>query len=161
MLSLTRKTDYALVALARLAEADVSEANPASARQIAAEYHLPMQVLVKVLKELQRAGIIGSTRGAHGGYFLRQSPKAVSIATVTEAMEGTAKLTPCCDDEAGPCDACDTHAVCPVTDRVRRLNEAIQRLFKQVTLHHLLTDELPPVLEQLTWRGRAMTSETR
>jgi len=161
MLSLTRKTDYALVALARLAEPDVSEASPASARQIAGEYHLPMQVLVKVLKDLQRVGIIGSTRGAHGGYFLRQPPKAVSIAAVTEAMEGSARLTYCSGDESKPCDVCATEPVCPITHRVRRLNGAIQRLRNQGTLHHLLTDELPPVLEQLTLRPRAVESGTR
>jgi Rrf2 family protein len=160
MLSLTRKTDYALVALAHLAEPHVTEASPASARQIADEYHLPTQVLAKVLKDLQRAGIIGSTRGAHGGYFLSLPPKAVSIAAVTEALEGPARLTPCCGDEAKPCDACDTHPVCPVTDRVQRLNTAIQRLLNQVTLQHLLTDELPPLLAQLTVDSRAVRSET-
>src|SRR5580765_7307117 len=60
MLTLTRKTDYALIALAFLAERG---GRTASARQIAADRGLPVPILMNILKELHRCGILKSSRG--------------------------------------------------------------------------------------------------
>jgi len=67
MLSFSRKTDYALIALAHLAgRAGVTS----SAREIAVTYDLPVSLLMKILKALHHYGIVSSTRGVKGGYVL-------------------------------------------------------------------------------------------
>lgn len=67
MLSFSRKTDYALIALAHLAgRPDVTS----SAREIAVNYHLPVSLLMKILKALHHYGIVRSVRGVKGGYQL-------------------------------------------------------------------------------------------
>ena len=65
MLSLNRKTDYALVALADMAD---RPGEWASAREIAERRGIPPMVLMNVLKTLHGAGILESTRGMRGGY---------------------------------------------------------------------------------------------
>jgi FeS assembly SUF system regulator len=147
MLHLTRKCDYALVAMAHLAEQDTAMDSPISARQVAEHFTLPVQVLVKVLKDLHRAGIIGSTRGARGGYYLEYQASQISIADVIDAIEGPIKLAPCCQqDDQDACVACSTTPVCPISNNVRLLNDRIRSLLRDVTLQDLMTTEIEMVL---------------
>ena len=69
MIVLTRKTDYALVAMAHLAH-HPGEEGISSARDIADRYHVPLPVLMNILKTLNREGLVISVRGARGGYRL-------------------------------------------------------------------------------------------
>lgn len=68
MLCLSKKTEYALMALAFLAE---RPGRVASAREIAAEHGLPQALLMNILKTLQGHGVLESTRGVKGGYRVR------------------------------------------------------------------------------------------
>lgn len=99
MLSLTRKTDYALVALARLAaDSHNGSSTPVSAREIAEAHGLPLPLMMNILKKLHRAGLISSTRGIHGGYILTHEPRAIRLTTVIEAIEGPLRVAVCCQD---------------------------------------------------------------
>ncbi len=139
MLSLTRKTDYALVAMAQMAEHGSDAAAPISARHIADQFGLPQHVLVKVLKDLHRAGLVGSTRGARGGYYLHRDAAEISIADVVEALEGPFALASCCDDDAqDDCAACRTTPACPISHNVRALNDRVSELLQSVTLRELM-----------------------
>jgi Rrf2 family protein len=68
MLCLSKKTEYALMALSYLAD---RPGRVASAREIAQEYGLPLALLMNILKTLQTHGILGSTRGVKGGYRIQ------------------------------------------------------------------------------------------
>ena len=69
MLSLNRKTDYALVALAGLCAAD----QRLSARDLAGRLQLPLPVLRNILKVLTQRGVLRSEQGSRGGYRLAGS----------------------------------------------------------------------------------------
>ncbi len=155
MLAFTRKTDYALIALAELAGADGPSAAapaPVSARAIAARYTVPLPILMNVLKDLAAAELIRSTRGAKGGYLLARPARHITVHDVVEAMEGRPSLAKCCDEaEAQPCQECVVEVQCPVTHSVRRLNERINRFLREVTLHDLMTGKPePPAIVPLT-----------
>src|SRR5687767_6990019 len=116
--ALTRKTDYALVALTRLAEEATGRQRPLSARQIAEQYGLPLPLLMNVLKELHKGDIVCSRRGPSGGYMLCcHDPAEITMLQIIEALEGPVKVALCCDEEesAGdePCVACRVLAKCP------------------------------------------------
>ena len=66
MLSLTKKTDYALIALAYLAE---RPDRTVSAREIAGGFQMPVALVMNILKTLHHAKWLASTRGAKGGYM--------------------------------------------------------------------------------------------
>lgn len=143
MLSLTRKTDYALVALARLASQKAAGGSALSARCIADEYGLPRQLLMSLLKSLHRAGLVESTRGVRGGYDLARPSHRISVAEVVEAIEGPARLTPCCADEE-PGEACTMCAItekCPITGAIRELNGQIAEYLRTVTIDTLMKME--------------------
>jgi len=140
MLRLTRKTDYGLVALARLAEAQDAGEQPLSARQVAQEFGLPLPLLMNVFKDLQRAGLVHSTRGARGGYELADRPERIDLVRVVEAFEGPVQVAVCCEDEAPnePCPACALTPRCPTTAGVRVVNEKIIGFLKGVTIRDLM-----------------------
>jgi len=141
MLAFTRKTDYALIALASLArEAGTGEPAPQSARAIAERYTVSLPILMNVLKDLVGAGLVRSARGARGGYFLSRPARHVTVHDVVEAIEGRPSLAMCCDEhEAEPCQECVVEVQCPVTHAVRRLNERINRFLREVTLDDLMS----------------------
>ncbi len=162
MISFTRKTDYALVALARLAQQQQQGGDPLSARAIAGEFGLPLQLLMSLMKRLHRSGIIHSNRGARGGYFLARQPARISIADVVESIEGPARLAPCCSDEpqGGQCLMCNLTDRCPITGAIREMNGRIAQFLHEVTLETLLSaaehkSKLPRVAKQ----GRHNTVE--
>ena len=68
MLRLTKKADYGLMALKFLAEH--SDETSLSAKDIAEAYHIPPQLLAKILQRLAKVGILRSHAGMNGGYSL-------------------------------------------------------------------------------------------
>lgn len=145
--SLTRKTDYGLVALATLAAEAAGAGQPLSARQIAEAYNLPLPLLMNVLKDLHRAGIVCSRRGASGGYHLCKDPGKISLLSIIEAIEGPVHAAVCCSEEeiAGgePCTACRVQPQCPITTPMQRLDERVREFLTGLSLRDVLAD--PPV----------------
>lgn len=148
--SLTRKTDYALVALAALAEqGEDGQRHPLSAREIAERYKLPLPLLMNVLKDLHRAKIVCSRRGASGGYILCHDPAQVTMLQIIEANEGPVRVALCCDDEeeeAGkePCAACRVILACPIATPMQRFDDMVRGFLSQVTLKDLMQNQTVP-----------------
>jgi Rrf2 family protein len=140
MLSLTRKTDYGLVALGLLAQRRRSDGGPISAAQIAQRFDLPRALLCNILKELSQARVVAATRGASGGYELAMAPERVSLLEVIQALEGPVKLTECADGLPIVGQGCSLEAGCPIRRPIRRLNGRIQRMLETLTLADLLDE---------------------
>ncbi len=138
MLSLTRKTDYALVALSYLGERRLGGEPPVSARKIADLYHLPLPLLMNILKELTHARLVISTRGQQGGYALAADPGQITLVDIVTATEGPVRLAICTDGLPIMGQGCQLESGCPVRAPVRRLHERLNDWLGQVTLADLL-----------------------
>lgn len=84
---LSAKTEYACLALARLAVEHAGD-RPLQGRRLAAEEGIPEGFLVQILQELKRLGLVASTRGASGGYRLARSPEELTLGEVLDLLEG-------------------------------------------------------------------------
>ena len=135
MLRITRQADYAIVLLTRFAAAPAETVR--NARDLAAEVHLTVPMVSKILKGLARQGLLTSHRGAAGGYSLARAPEAVSVGEIVTAMEGPIAMTQCLAGDAGCCAIEDT---CPSRPNWARINQAIARALHQVHL----SDMVPP-----------------
>jgi DNA-binding IscR family transcriptional regulator len=62
MLRLSKKADYALMAMKHLAQKPGAPST--SAREIAEQYDIPIELLAKVLQRLVRTGLLVSTQAA-------------------------------------------------------------------------------------------------
>src|SRR2546422_2773723 len=58
-------------------------------QDIAARHAIPQRYLEHVLLALKRAGLLGSKRGASGGYHLMRLPEEISVGDVLRAVEGS------------------------------------------------------------------------
>ena len=79
------RSDYAIRAAIELAAAD---GGPLTAETIATAQHIPQKFLTAILLDLKRARLVGSQRGADGGYFLAKPAREITIADVMRAVEG-------------------------------------------------------------------------
>src|SRR3954469_15312348 len=61
---------------------------PVSLGVVADAEHLPLSYLEHLVAKLRKAGLVTSTRGAHGGYQLAKPAAAITMDEVVEALEG-------------------------------------------------------------------------
>jgi FeS assembly SUF system regulator len=130
MLRIGKLTDYATVILAALAE---QPDHVQTATMLAGHTRIAAPTVSKLLKQLQRAGLVASTRGLHGGYQLARPSTQISAAAILDALEGPVTLTDCSAGH-GHCGIEDT---CRVGRVWQRLNLAIRRSLYDVSLAQL------------------------
>src|SRR5476649_102524 len=92
MLRMGKLTDYATVVLASLAQ---EPARHRAATELADSTRLSRPTVSKVLKGLQRAGLVISSRGAQGGYRLARAPELITAAQILDVFEGPIAITEC------------------------------------------------------------------
>lgn len=145
-LTFTRKTDYALVALSALARERLGKGEPVSARFISERYGLPLQLLMNVLKDLHRADLVASRRGANGGYYLLRDASDINLKEVVECLEGPVNVTLCSDDateeeDSDECVSCQIVTRCPISNPMQKLNHLFCDFLSQITLQSLIESE--------------------
>ena len=130
MLRMGKLTDYATVVLASLAqEPDRHRA----AAELALSTRLKLPTVSKVLKGLQRAGLVTSSRGAHGGYQLARPPEQITATQILDVFEGPIAITEC----SGASSRCGIERQCRGGGAGRRVNAAIRRALDDMTLYQL------------------------
>jgi FeS assembly SUF system regulator len=137
MLRISRLTDYATVLLAALASEPQRVQNTAS---LAGQTRIAAPTVSKLLKQLQRAGLVSSTRGLRGGYQLARPAAQISAAAILDALEGPMALTDCSAGHG----QCEIEESCRVGRVWQRLNLAIRRALYDVTLAQLAGLDAPP-----------------
>ena len=155
MLRISRLTDYATVLLASLASEPQRVQTAAS---LAAQTRVAAPTVSKLLKQLQRAGLVTSTRGLHGGYQLARPATQISAAAILDALEGPVALTDCSAGHG----QCEIEETCRVGRVWQRLNLAIRRALYDVTLAQLAGLDAPPArLPTLEREMKAAALRTR
>jgi Rrf2 family protein len=139
MLGLSKKTDYALLALSHLAHAPAGEA--IRARVIAEQYSIPVELLAKILQRLAKAKIVAATPGPTGGYILSKSPNQISVAEILATIDGTPAIIHCLSPSHP---ACDQHTKCTIREPLTRLNTRLMQLLNSTTLAELCEPEGHP-----------------
>lgn len=132
MLRLTKKADYGLMALKYLAEH--AHCGAQSAKDIADAYHIPPQLLAKILQTLTRAGILVSTAGTNGGYALARPGSEVSAFEVIRAIDGPLFITSCITIHG----TCDLHGTCTIKEPLRKVNDSIKDLLSSLRIADLV-----------------------
>ena len=135
MLRLSKKADYALIAMKHLARK--GGALSTSAREIAEQYDIPIELLAKVLQRLVRTGLLVSTQGTRGGYMLSRPPKAISVVDVVQAIDGPFTVTACSTEKHD----CEQYSKCSVRDSLWQIRERIVAALGTVTLSEMASDQ--------------------
>ena len=139
MLRLTKKADYALMALKYLAEQSSGTVSPAphgsaqSAKDIAQAYHIPPPLLAKILQTLARAGLLVSHAGTNGGYALARPAEQITAFEVIRAIDGPLFITSCITIHG----TCDLAGTCTIKEPLRKVNDSIKDLLSAIRISDL------------------------
>jgi len=126
MLKLSKKADYALVALSHLN----LHQGCFSAKDMADQYHLSAQMLSNVLKVLAHSGMLSSKRGTAGGYALGREPGEISLGEVFDLIDGKQSLSDCSNVDK----SCDAEPNCPAKRPVLMIHRKIKTFIDSLTL---------------------------
>ncbi len=152
MLRISKLTDYGTVVLAHLAGND---AGFQSASDVASATGVGVATVSKLLKMLNKAGLVTSTRGAQGGYRLAHKAGDISAAAIIDALEGPVSITECSASDSH----CDLEDVCNVGSAWQRINIAIRRSLDEISLADLARANSP--LPQFRFAGMPVNVERK
>ena len=127
MLKITRKVEYALIALRHLKGKQDGELT--TAKEIAENYAIPQELLAKVLQHLAREDVIKAVKGPSGGYMLKTDPNTINMTKFFEIMEGPMGIMDCYFDSR-----CDQLNACNIRTPINRINDSIRSMFDKMTL---------------------------
>lgn len=125
MLSLSRTTGYAILALACVA---AHGGKPILVSHIARMTRIRRPYLAKTIHTLAQRGLLQTKRGYRGGVTLSRPARRITVFQIAEAMEGEGFLDRCLLglEECLDLRACPTHAIWKLTKR--RLERELKRL---------------------------------
>lgn len=153
MLCLSKKTEYALIALGYLAE---QSGRVVSAREIASTFDLPLPLLMNILKLLNRHDVLDSERGVRGGYRLGPGLESASLHELIAIVDGEAgDLVEVHQDSR-----CIEHRPLSVYASVQALNLRLTRFLHEVKVADLVTPgrRIDVPSERLKRTGLAVSS---
>ena len=141
MLRLSKKSDYALMAMKHLANRP--DGGSSSAREISESYDIPLELLAKVLQRLVRARLLLSVQGTRGGYRLGRTAGTISVADVIQAVDGPVTVTACSTDDH----TCDQYTKCSIRDPLWKIKNRILDALNTVSVAEMSqeADAPPPV----------------
>jgi Rrf2 family protein len=134
MLRLSKKADYALMAMKHLATRP--DTVSASAREIAEAYDIPVELMAKVLQRLVRRGLLASHQGTRGGYRLSRSPSVITVADIIQAIDGPLTVTACSSDV----ESCGQYSKCSIRDPLWRIKDRIVAALATCSLQEMSSD---------------------
>lgn len=151
---ITTLAEYGVICALHLARR--SAEGPVTGRDLAERERLPGDYVEQILLRLRRAGIVRSTRGAHGGYALARDAETISIRDVIEASESTTFDLHCLSHPVGE-ERCSTSHNCSIRPVWMLLQSKIDDVLESVRLSDLLAEEgevrsrvgLPPAIPRL------------
>lgn len=134
MFSLSKKTEYGLLALIHLS--GLEDGDLAKVSQIARSTSIPKELLAKILSELVRADLAVSYSGPTGGFRLARSAKTVSLAEILNALEKKKGLTECMSDG----NKCWKSGNCAIAMPLAGINQKFRRILEQTMLTDFISD---------------------
>lgn len=135
---ISKKTKYALKALRILAK-HFGENSPMTVPDIIAEESLPRRFLESILLDLRRGGILQSSQGKNGGYFLKESPNQITLARLIRLIDGPIAPTHCVSLHFyGKCDDCVSEEACKIRPLMMKVRDANLNVYENATLADMI-----------------------
>jgi Rrf2 family protein len=103
---------------------------PVYLKEISTSQELSLKYLGQLIIPLKIAGIIKSSRGAHGGYFLAKSPDSIKMNEVIRALEGPIYLVECLENP----DICERQKDCVTRFFWGEINDVLYKTLENITI---------------------------
>ena len=129
---LTRECDYGLRIIRAL-----SSGEKTTAEEICAAENIPGQFAYKILKKLERAGYLMSSRGREGGYWLIKPLSEISIYDVVSSIDENLFVNECLRDDR-PCVRNLEDKPCSVHVELKRIQDVLMEELRRSTINNIV-----------------------
>ena len=126
MLKLTRKLEYALIALRHMQD---KRDTFISAKEIAGMYLIPQELLAKILQQMAKLNYIKAAQGPQGGYRIRQGLTEISLTQFVEELEGPFGMVNCSISSD-----CIQLNNCNIRMPINKINDNIRSIFNDIPI---------------------------
>lgn len=110
------------------------DGRPVPAKEIAERQQISVKYLEQIILQLSKAGLVGSVRGAMGGYRLSFPPEETTVGAVLRAVEGSLSPVDCIDADGD----CPKIAGCYTAELWRRMKSAVDGVIDTTTIADLI-----------------------
>tara|TARA_B100000029_G_scaffold495878_1_gene561412 strand:- start:468 stop:863 length:396 start_codon:yes stop_codon:yes gene_type:complete len=131
MFKLTKRAEYALIALRHL---QMKDDMLCSSREISELYMIPKEILAKVMQKMVKLDYIDGFKGSNGGYKLKKSLKKIRLAEFIEKIEGPLGLVDCNININ-----CAQINQCNIKMPINKINENIKIIFNKIKIADITT----------------------
>jgi Rrf2 family protein len=129
MLRISKKTEYAIIALVDMA--GNGHDSLVTAKDLSDRYNIPREIMGKVLQSLAKNDLIVSRQGVKGGYQLLVPLKDININTVIQTVDGPIQLVDCTLEDECNCGQID---YCNIKSPMEFIQNELTKFFNGITL---------------------------
>lgn len=141
MMKLSTKGRYGVTAMYDLAMNSVNNM-PVSIKNVAERQQISEHYLEQLMGQLRKAGLVKSTRGAQGGYYLTRDPKDITVGDIIRVMEGPIVPVDCLlstdKNDKHYCEKCEE---CVTQGIWAKVADSISKVLDGITLEDLCRSE--------------------
>lgn len=131
-MKITTRGRYAARAMLDLAL--YSNGSPVLIRDISKRQDISELYLKQLLAPLRIAGLVRTTRGAHGGFTLARTPSQVKLIEIVHSVEGSTAPVECVDDA----EMCHRGDLCVIREVWMEMKRAVDKVLESITLQDLV-----------------------
>jgi Rrf2 family protein len=110
---------------------------PVLLKEISRKQEISEGYLEHILPPLKAAGLVNSSRGAHGGYTLARPPSEINLGEVVRVVEGNLAFVECV---IAP-DICHRSDFCVTRDVWGKVSEKIMEVLNSTTLRDMVEQQ--------------------
>ena len=131
-MKLSTRTRYGIRAVLELAQ-NFGQ-GPLQLKTIAEQEDISVKYLEQLMTLLKIGGLVGSIRGAKGGYVLSRPPNQITLGDCFSALEGPVVTVKCVDDE----DYCPKTQSCVTRQIWIEIQNSVMEAMQSKTLQDLI-----------------------
>ncbi len=130
MLKITRKVEYALLALRHMQAKNPGSVS--SAAEISDCYSIPNELLAKTMQLMARENIVEAVQGPRGGYRVKAKLSSINLIEFFEKIEGPLGLMDCYFDSD-----CVQMDCCTIRTPIQKINDNLRNMFSNMTVQEI------------------------
>jgi Rrf2 family protein len=130
---LTRECDYGIRVVRELADGRV-----ASVKDICKKEDIPQPFAYKLLKKLEKAGIVKSYRGYSGGYQLVKPLDEITIFDIVSGLDEQLRVSKCLYEAYGCENSKQQGSHCILHGEMKRIQESVANILNEKSFNDIL-----------------------
>lgn len=131
----SKACEYGIRAVIYIVSASAS-GKKAGIKDICEHIKAPEPFTAKVLQNLSRMGIISSSKGPNGGFYLEEDAEDIRLIDVVKAIDGDKLFTGC----AMGIEVCSEQRPCPIHGQFKSIRDSLRVMLENTSIQEVAQD---------------------